>query len=226
MRTIAIVVASACVLAAQSRNAEFMKAQQANSAALRHYTWKSRTELRLKGETKKVMLDHVRFDYDGQLQKTRIGGTPDEQKAGGRSGGPLKQRIVAKKIENFKEEMADLAALAASYGHLSPAKLQTFAQNASIRRGEGAWEGTIRIEGRDVLMPGDVMTVWIDPVTYLTKHVEIRTMFDADPVSLTADYRTVVGGPTYQAHAVLRYPDDGIEVIVENFDYEPAGGTR
>jgi len=122
--------------------------------------------------------------------------------------------------------MADLAALAASYGHLSPAKLQTFAQNASIRRGEGAWEGTIRIEGRDVLMPGDVMTVWIDPVTYLTKHVEIRTMFDADPVSLTADYRTVVGGPTYQAHAVLRYPDDGIEVIVENFDYEPAGGTR
>jgi len=68
MSTIAIVVASACVLAAQSRNAEFMKAQQANNAALRHYTWKSRTELRLKGETKKVMLDHVRFDYDGQLQ--------------------------------------------------------------------------------------------------------------------------------------------------------------
>jgi len=210
---------SAAVLGAQSaRSGDFARAQQANNAALRTYTWKSRTELKVKGETKKVTLEHVRFDIDGQLQKTRIGGTADDLPRG-RRGGPIKQRIVAKKIEDFKEEMSALAALAASYGHLSHERLDAFAKGSTIGRDESLYPGTIRIDGRDVLMADDSMTVWIEPATYMTRHVEIRTRFEDDPVRLVADYRTVVNGPTYQARAVLRYPEDQIEVVVENFEF-------
>jgi hypothetical protein len=82
-----------------------VEAQRANAAALREYTWKSRTELTLKGETRSVRLEQVRYDLDGRLQKTQIGRTPGQsQGAGsgrGRSAGPLRQRVIAEKQEEF-----------------------------------------------------------------------------------------------------------------------------
>lgn len=38
---------------------KFMQAQKANTVALHQHTWKSRTQLDLKGETKKVKLEQV-----------------------------------------------------------------------------------------------------------------------------------------------------------------------
>ena len=52
---------------------QFAQAQKDNSTALKQYTWKSRTELKLKGESTNVKLEQVRYDIDGKLQKTDIG---------------------------------------------------------------------------------------------------------------------------------------------------------
>src|SRR5581483_5485634 len=54
--------------------ANLQKQQQANEQALRQYTWKSRTEVRVGGEVKSILLEMVRYDANGQLQKTPIGG--------------------------------------------------------------------------------------------------------------------------------------------------------
>ncbi len=57
---------------------EFAKAQKDNAAALREYTWKSRTEIKMKGESKSVKLEQVQYDLDGKLEKTPIGAAPEE----------------------------------------------------------------------------------------------------------------------------------------------------
>src|SRR3972149_9721364 len=55
---------------------QFAQAQKDNAAALRQYTWKTRTEIKLKGESKSMKLEQVRYDLDGKLEKTPIDGAP------------------------------------------------------------------------------------------------------------------------------------------------------
>jgi hypothetical protein len=210
--------------AAQQR--EFVQAQRANVEALREYAWKSRTELKLKGESRHVRLEQVRYDLDGRLQKTQIGGGLQSQETRGgrgRSGGPIRQRVNAKKQEEFSDLMNDLATLAASYTHLPPDRLQAFGARATISKGQGIETGSIRIEGRDVLAAGDAMVVWIDPVSSMMRRVEITTALDAKPVGVVADYRSLDNGLTYQARAALRYPEKEVELTVENFEYQYVG---
>jgi hypothetical protein len=212
-------------IASAQQKEQFVQAQQANTTALREYTWKRRTELKLKGESKKVTMEQVRYDIDGKLEKTAIGGAPEppqEQPAAGRGrrGGRLKQEVIENKKEEFAELMQNLGALAASYGQLPQEKLQDFAKTATVVKGDGADAGTVRIQGANILVEGDSMSIWIDPTSYMMRRVEIGTWLEKKPVSLVSEYRSVDNGPTYQARAVLRYPEKQIELTVENFEYQ------
>jgi hypothetical protein len=200
----------------------FADSQKANATALRQYTWKSRTELKLKGESKNVKVEQVRYDLNGALQKTPIGAPPPQAApapARGGRGGRLKAQIVENKKEEFGEMMQGLGQLVASYGHLPPEKMQAFAANATKGRGEGAMQGTAQIQGLNVLEQGDSMTIWVDPATQMMRRVEIKTLYEKHPATLIADYRGVPGGPTYMARAVLTYPEKNVELTVDNYDY-------
>jgi hypothetical protein len=200
----------------------FADSQKANLQALRQYTWKSRTEIKLKGESKNVKLEQVRYDLNGKLQKTPLGGTPQAAPApeqGGR-GGRLKKKVIENKKEEFGELMQGLGQLVASYGHLPPDKMQAFKASANVGRGEGAMQGTAQISGANVLQQGDSMTIWIDPASQMMRRVEINTIYEKKPATLTADYRTVANGPTYMARAVLVYPDKQVELTVDAYEYE------
>ncbi len=201
-----------------------MQAQKANGAALRQYTWKSRTELKLKGESKKISLDQVRYDLDGKLQKTPL--TAEAPKAApapaqsGRRDGRLKNKIIENKKEEFAELLGNIVKLVGSYGQLPPDKLQAFAKSATMAPGEGELAGTARIRGADVLQQGDTLSIWIDPAFNMMRRVEIATSLDGKPVRVASDYRTVPEGPTYQARSVVTYPDKKIEVTVDNYDHQ------
>ena len=228
--TAALTCASVLTLAGASPQGEFAQAQRANQSALREYAWKSRTELKLDGESKATTLDLVRHDIDGRLQKTRIGGSADEQVAKptaplGR-GGLIQNRIVARKKGQFEELVRGLGALAGSYAELPHDRLEAFTKDAAMSQGEGALTGTIRIHGRNVLSTGDAMTVWIDPRTFMIRRVEIATALKGKPVDVASDYRTLDNGVTYQARSLVRYPDKELELMVETFDYEHVGPAR
>src|SRR3954449_8816815 len=104
-----VALCSAMVLAQDKTQPSFADGQKANAQALRQYGWKSRTEIKLKGESKNVKLEQVRYDADGKLQKTPIGAPPAAAPAppqggrGGRGG-----RVKGKVIENKKEEFGEL----------------------------------------------------------------------------------------------------------------------
>jgi hypothetical protein len=218
------------IAGANAQQKEFVQAQRANANALRDYTWKSRTELKLKGESRNVRLEQVRYDIDRQLQKTPIGGGPaesqDSRGGRGRAGGPVRQRAIAKKQEEFEELMNNLAALVGSYAHLPPDRLQAFVNRAGISSGEGLETGSLRIQGRDVLRPGDQMIIWIDPVSSMMRRVEIATALEGELVHVVSDYRSLENGLTYQARSVLRYPEKQLDLTVENFEHTFVGRAR
>ena len=201
----------------------FAEAQKVNAQALRQYLWQSRTEIKVKGESKNVKLEQVRYDIDGKLEKTPIGGTPaaaPAQPSGGRRG-RLKERVIENKKEEFGKEMQDLAALVMSYAHMPPDKTQAFAKSATVTPGSGDTAGLVQLRGASVLQPGDAMTVWADPKTQAMRRVEIQTALDQKPVSVQATFGPVeTGGPTAMLKAVLTYPDKQVELTVENFDYK------
>ena len=220
--TVALVaLCSAMVLAQDKVQPSFAESQKANAQTLRQYSWKSRTEIKLKGESKNVKLEQVRYDANGKLQKTPIGAPPSAAPPppqGGR-GGRLKAKAIENKKEEFGELMQGLGQLVTSYGQLPPDKLQAFKATATTGRGEGALQGTAQVQGLNVLEQGDSMTIWIDPASQMMRRVEIKTIYDKKPATLVADYQTVPNGPTYMAHAVLTYPEKNVELTVDNSDY-------
>jgi hypothetical protein len=223
LRASLVLVAMGSALILAQGQTPFAESQKANAQALRQYTWKSRTEIKLKGESKNVKVEQVRYDLNGKPQKTPIGGTPQAAPppAQGGRGGRIKKQIIENKKEEFGELMQGLGQLVASYGQLPPDKLQAFKANATTGRGEGALQGTAQIQGVNVLEQGDSMTIWIDPASQMMRRVEIKTIYDKKPATLVADYRSVPNGPTYMARAVLTYPEKNVELTVDNYEYVP-----
>jgi hypothetical protein len=233
----ALVIAAADPLRASSPAASFVQAQEANRAALRDYTWKSRTELTIDGESRQVRLDQVRYDFDGVLQRTRIGGSGSEQSAApGLAGviapraigvaGVIRQRVAARKASDLRTLMQDLNALASSYTQLSPDRLQAFTRTATTRPGAGPDAGLVLLRGTGVLVADDAMSIWLDPAAATLRRIEIVTSLDGHPVRIVAEYRALAGGPTYQARTTLRYPHDDLVLTIEQFDHQPTGGAR
>jgi hypothetical protein len=194
---------------------QIARSQQENAAALRNYEWKSRMEVQKDGETKKVRLALMRYDAGGNLQKTPISSTPepDLPKFG------LRKVVAQKKVQEFKDKLEALGALARSYSDLPPGRMQQFMTRASIRPELTAKENLIRIEGRDVLQPGDSMTVFLDAVSRKQRRVEIQTSLDQRPVRIVSEFQDLTQGPTYMARSQVSYDGTAIVIVTDNFDY-------
>src|ERR1700747_3473462 len=89
----------------QQKIAEVKEAMAQNKQALAQYTWVEQDTISLKGEQKKQEHFQVRLGPDGKPQKTSM--DPPAQPApppstGGR-GGRLKEHVVEKKKEEYKD---------------------------------------------------------------------------------------------------------------------------
>jgi hypothetical protein len=205
---------------------KFQQAQKQNGAAQRQYTWMSRTELLLKGESKSVKVESVHYNSAGQQEKTEVESTPQQQQDQG--GGRLKKHMIEKKKAEFKELMEGLGQLAQSYAHLSSEQIQALAQSATISQGQGEMQGSLRIQGTNVVVQGDTMTLWVDPATFLFRQVQINSLYEKKPMTLNVEFQGLPQGPTIPAHVTLDYPEKQVRVLIENYDYQrlqPPAGT-
>ncbi|MBV9929079.1 MAG: hypothetical protein JOZ96_28975 [Acidobacteria bacterium] len=208
----------ACVAAAaQGQDRQFAQAQQENAKRLRQYSWKSRTEVRKDGETKSTQLHLVRYDADGNVQQTLVSSTSPQLPTRG-----LRGFIAKKKKEEFVELLDELKAVAKSYGQLPPERMQRFMAGAAVAPEKTARGSFVRLQGRDVLQPGDTMTVWLDAATRRQRRVEVQTTLQGKPVRLVSEFQDLTEGPTYLARSVIEYPSRELTVTAENFDHERA----
>lgn len=191
----------------------------AQTNQIRQYEWKRRTEVQRKGETKNVQVALVKYDANGQMQTTRISGTPepDLPKFG------LRKAIAEKKFKEFKETVRELGDLARSYSELTAEQMQKFMTSASMRPELIGGQQLMRVDGSSVLHAGDAMTIWTDPVSRKQRRVEIQTVLDDKPVRIISEFKDLSpSGPTYMAVSRINYDDGSIAIVTENFDYQTA----
>ena len=191
---------------------------KANAQALKAFAYQQRTQLQLKGETKKVTLNQMSYDLKGNLQKTLLSEQPP---AGTQpSGGRIKRRVVARKTGEFKEMMDEIAALVKSYTELPPEQLQTSLKQAVFSAGQGDMDGSVQIVMQNVIQKGDSMTIWIDRTTMLFRRAQIATTYEGNPVTTTANYATLPSGEGYMAEAILNYPKKEVVVQIDNSNHQ------
>ncbi len=191
---------------------------KANAQALKAFAYQQRMQLQLKGETKKVTLNQMTYDMNGNPQKTLLSEQPpaDAQPSGGR----LKQRVVAKKTGEFKDMMQEIAALVKSYTELPPEQLQASLKQATFSPGEGDMAGAVQIQMHNVNQQGDSLTIWIDRTAMLFRRAVIATSYEGNPVTTIANYSMLPSGQVYMAQAVLTYPKKEVVVEIDNLNYQ------
>src|SRR5579863_6724510 len=100
----------------QERVAEMKEAVAKNKQAMTQYTWVEQINISVKGEQKKQEHFQVRLGPDGKPQKTSLDPPPADTSSdqGGRRG-RVKEHVVAKKKEEYKEYADQMKALAQQY---------------------------------------------------------------------------------------------------------------
>jgi hypothetical protein len=96
---------------------QIKQATAANKRELAHFTWQEQQVISLKGDVKKTVVYQVSIGPDSTQQKTQLSSLPAPAPPSGRR---LKQHIVEKKTDEFKEYGQQIAALAKQYTQLDP----------------------------------------------------------------------------------------------------------
>src|SRR5215469_9954241 len=114
---ISVVLTSAIVAQSpevQQKLAEVKEAAAKNKQALAQYTWVEQDTISLKGEQKKQEHFQVRLGPDGKPQKTSVDPAAQPAQSSGRNG-RLKEHVVEKKKEEYKDYADQIKALIQQY---------------------------------------------------------------------------------------------------------------
>jgi hypothetical protein len=210
---IAVLIASFATPALSQDNAQIAervtKARQENAAKTTNYSWTKRTEVKVKGEVKSTITEMIRYDLDGELQKTPI----SQDTAKGPKG--IRGKVANKKGGEMKDWMTDLGKVLHEYSLPTSGNLLDFLNKAKVEKGD---EG-IELTAVNVVIPVDSMTMWLSPDFELTR-TEVTTEHDGADVRLTADHATTPDGLDYVARTVIVVPEKNVEMTVENFSYK------
>ena len=181
----------------QMQPQEVAKRMSANLQKLRQYSWNSQTEVRLKGQQISVTLEKFRYDIDGRLQIIPLGGSGKLS--------PELQPVISELVET-----------GVAYSQPQPQKFAEFFAKAEKWEGSG---GTLRIEGTDFLRSGDSLD--LRAKNNRADRLSVETIYgEKTPAEIGAEFRSLPNdGPTYVARLEVSIPGDGIDIIVENFDY-------
>lgn len=181
------------VLAAMARNAR----------SIVQYSWKQRITVIRKGSPTEPVIDQIRFDSTGQMERTTISGPDPSQMHG------LRGKIAA----GVRENVQQILALVARYN-----KPQQMA--ATIRKAQQSEaSGSIQFKASGVLESGDSMTILVDAATQLAKHVDISTTYDGGPVTVAQDYAAIPNGPNAMQIMKVSAPPKDLAITVESYDY-------
>jgi hypothetical protein len=198
--------------------ADIKQASAANKQALAHYTWQEQQAISLKGEVKKTVSYQVSIGPDGQQQKIELGSSAAPPPSGGR----FKQRIVAKKTDEFQQYGQDVAALAKQYTQPDPQLLQQAYQqgNASIQL--GGVPGTVTLVIKNYLKPGDSMTLVFSEGQKTIQTLQIATYLSdpKDAVTIAVQFSKLPSGVNHVATAQINGVSKQMTVAIQNFNYQ------
>jgi hypothetical protein len=115
-----------------------------------------------------------------------------------------------------------LQGLLEEYTLSTAGKILDFMMSAKL--GAPDANGLIKLSGSNVVEPGDNLNLWVNPLTRQVQHLQVNTVFQGDPVELTATFAQVpVSGLNYVNFAEVTAPSKALSVQVQNYDYTRLG---
>ncbi len=179
-------------------------AMGANAKRMMQYEWKQRITVVRKGQPSEPIINQVRFDSSGQMQRTTISAPEQKQKRG------LRGRVES----GVKEDVKQIMELAASYN--KPQEMMEAVKKAEISR---PGDGTTRVQANGLIKPTDSMTMLVNSSTHLAKHIEISTDYGGDPMTIAQDYAPVAGGPNVMRSMKVSVPRKNLVINVDSYDF-------
>lgn len=190
---------------------QYADAARENATLMKQYSWKMRVEMTVDGDTKPAQIYQMRYDRDGNLQKTPL--TAPEQVKRKRG---IRGAIQKDKIEDFREWSAKLAELIQRYMAPSPGTMMDFYGKAVMSPGPN---GTGQMSAGGFLQKDDRVTFWVNRETNDPLRFQFITALEGDRVEGNVEFDRVTGGPQYAARVAVSVPERKIAAKVETFDY-------
>jgi hypothetical protein len=158
-----------------------------------------------------------------------MGGEPKAAPAGGDSGrgrkkggGAVKGAIVENKKEDIQKYMKEAAALIQSYVPPRADKIQA-AKDAGRVSVNPQGGGGVRVEIKQYLKPGDLLSVDLDPAAGGLKGLNVSSYVEKpdEPVTHAVEMATLPDGALYAAKTVLDAKAKNIQVAITNSGHKP-----
>lgn len=205
----------------QQKIADIKQAAAANKQAMAQYTWVEQVTISIKGEEKKQEQYQVQMGPDGKPQKTPIG-SPDSAGGGGGRHGRLKEHVVEKKKEEYKDYADQIKALIQQYVPPDPGLIQQAAQQGNILSGPEGAPGQYRVVINNYVKQGDKMTLVVDKAQKNLVSVSIDSFLNdpKDAVNMTAQFTPIPGGPNHVSSETINGVSKQLTINVQNSNYQ------
>src|SRR5215469_5542425 len=194
----------------------FKQNQAANKQKLAQYTWTETETISVKGSVKDTKVYTVQM-VNGQQQKTEVSNQAAQQ--GGREG-QVKERVVAKKKEEFQEYGQQIIALAKQYTTPNPDALMKAKQAGNISLTPG--QGTVAVVIKNYVKQGDTVTFTLDPQSKQLQNVRVASYLDdpKDAVTISAEFAQLPDGTNHVANTLINGESKQLTVNDVNSNYQ------
>lgn len=202
----------------QARLGGLQESMARNKEVLSQYTWEETVKIILKGEEKKTEHFEVRQGPDGKPVKTPLDPPTTQQPSGGR----LKQHIIQKKKEEYKEYADRMKELAQRYVPPDKDALEAAYSkgNIAIIPG-GSVPGEIKLVIHDYYKPGDTVTLRFDKNVKQLQAISIASWMDnpQDAMNLNVAFDRLPDGTSHVSTVTIDGVSKQLTVNTANSDY-------
>ena len=203
----------------KARLGDLKESMARNKEVLSQYTWEETVKIILKGEAKKTEHFEVRQGSDGKPVKTSLDPPAAAQQ---QTGGRLKQRIVEKKKEEYKDYADQMKELAQHYIPPDKDAIQdAYAKgNIAIVPGGGI-PGEIKLVIHNYYKLGDTVTLRFDKNLKQFQTISITSWMDnpQDVMNLNVAFGRLPDGTNHISTVTIEGVSKQLTVNTTNSDY-------
>ncbi|MDX2130326.1 MAG: hypothetical protein SFU91_14925 [Chloroherpetonaceae bacterium] len=190
---------------------EVSKVDAENIEKLKKYIWKMHSVVSGEGGNKTTLVSEFKFDQKGELSITVVDGkTNIDRKAGIR--GKVQQNAMQSKLEYVSNAMK----YSLAYTYMTKGQLLDFFEKADVYESNGI----IKVFGKNVIVNGDELTIFIDAKTKFFIRKSFSTKMGSDPIKWEVLYEIFQSsGINHISKSKLELPTERITIEGENKDY-------
>lgn len=232
----AIIVGLSCLLAffpvparaqqggdMQQKMADLKASMAKNKQALAQYTWKEQVTISVQGQQKKTEHFQVRMGSDGKPQKTSLDQPQQQAQDSGARGGRLRQRVVARKKEEYEDYAEQMKALAQQYIPPDKDALQAAYAKGNVSFSPDAGSpNEIKIVIQNYIKQGDSMTILFNKEQKQISGIKIASYMDdpTDGMNLSVQFSSLPDGTSHVSSVNMDGVKKQLGIATQNSDYQ------